>query len=711
MIKMVFAKLINLQLKGLPNLTRFGSGNSVEFHSLTQLSIEDCPKLKTFSSALTSADIKQSNEIEQMNCQYDIHPLFGETFMEVVIITQGERTSNTLFPKLCHLDLKYLPKLTSFCNFEGKSIEFPSLDELWLENCPKMQAFVSNSPDADIPTNKEEQVNSEQSLHANIQPLFDVKVQIPDLKFLQVKQMDMKKIWHHDQLTSDSFSKMECFIVLGCHNLLNIFPSNMLGRIQKIEELVIGRCNSLEEIFESPCMMEGIVANEDIEAVPRFLFSQLKELQLLNLPSLRSFYRGLYILEWPKLKELGMVGCNKVEILTSEFLSLLKSHGESQLEKSIQKPLFIVDKVAFPQVEELTLEWNWIVKEILQGKFSEYSWNLKVLELRNASKQSAICPCCFLYTLPNLERLHVYCNFLEEIFICEEFDCKELEIKNCAVLEAIILIEEEMTDNTLFPNLTRLELKDLPKLACFCYFVENAIELPSLATLSIDKCPNMGTFISNFTASVGRNLLRLEELWIENCCMVEEIFAKEDEVNEVVPRFPRLTLLILSDLSRLQSFYPMVHISEWPMLKRFFILGCDKIEISASKNLRFQVSDGESQHEMLLLDKVTLTNLESLGLDWKWVEKEALHEKLPEYLCKLKFLTFSGFRKGADICVFCLLKKLPNLEKLQVTRGFFKEVFLSEGLGFVNQNPTDCREMANTVVNNADPADDFQFLA
>ena len=76
---------------------------------------------------------------------------------------------------------------------------------------------------------------------------------------------------------------------------------------------------------------------------------------------------------------------------------------------------------------------------------------------------------------------------------------QELEIKNCAVLEAIVVIEEERTDNTLFPNLTRLELKDLPKLACFCYFVENAIELPSLATLSIDKCPNMETFISNFT--------------------------------------------------------------------------------------------------------------------------------------------------------------------------------------------------------------------
>ncbi|KAK3206079.1 hypothetical protein Dsin_020125 [Dipteronia sinensis] len=79
--------------------------------------------------------------------------------------------------------------------------------------------------------------------------------------------------------------------------------------------------------------------------------------------------------------------------------------------------------------------------------------------------------------------------------------------------------------------------------------------------------------------------------------------------------------------------------------------------------------------------QVPLTNLERLWLDWKWIEKEALQAKLPEYSCKLKALTFNGFRKGADICVFCFLNKLPNLENLQVTEGFFKEVFLSEGLG------------------------------
>ena len=76
-----------------------------------------------------------------------------------------------------------------------------------------------------------------------------------------------------------------------------------------------------------------------------------------------------------------------------------------------------------------------------------------------------------------------------------------------------------------------------------------------------------------------------------------------------------------------------------------------------------------------------MTNLESLGLDWRRFEKEALQEKLPEYSCKLNFLTIEGFHKGADICVFCFLHKLPNLEKLQVSGGFFKGLFLCEGFG------------------------------
>ncbi|KAL5853450.1 hypothetical protein ACOSQ3_008568 [Xanthoceras sorbifolium] len=496
-IKMVFPKLINLQLKGLPNLIQFGSGNS----------------LKTFSYAVMSVDINQSKQVEEINCQDDIHPLFehmvvlptlaslnlssiriqtiwhnqlqptSSYFQNLTkIIMDGcdtlVRISNTLFPRLYWLHLNHLPEFTTFCKFAGNSIELPSLARLFIKNCPKMHTFVSNSPHADMPPTMEEQMNLEENLYTGIQPFFDEKMD------------KLRKIWHH-QFTSDSFYKIVYFGVHNCHNVLNVFPSIILGRLQKLDKLWLTNCSSLHDIFE----LQPAVA------------AQLKKLVLRDLPKL--------------------------------------------------KPVWDMDS---------------------QG----------------------------LLPFQNLLSIHVMgCDSLKSIF----------------------------------------------------------------------------------PTSVSRNLLHLEKLWVEKCSMVEEIFAEEEEIDEAVPTFPQLTFLRLANLSRLRSFYPRVHISEWPMLKKFQVWNCDKVEMSASKFLSFQVTNGESQHEMpmgqtlLLLDKVPLTNLESLGLDWKWFEKERLHEKLPEFSCKLKFLTFKGFHKRTDICVYCFLHKLPNLEKLQVAGGFFKEVFLCEGLG------------------------------
>ncbi|KAL5800228.1 hypothetical protein ACOSQ4_033112 [Xanthoceras sorbifolium] len=105
--------------------------------------------------------------------------------------------------------------------------------------------------------------------------------------------------------------------------------------------------------------------------------------------------------------------------------------------------LLFIFQVPISKVEQLALEWNWIVKEMLHGKFSEYSCNLKVLELISASKQNAICPCCFLYTLPNLERLDVYASFFEEIFICKGLDCKEKHLEAPSKLNYVRLIALE----------------------------------------------------------------------------------------------------------------------------------------------------------------------------------------------------------------------------------------------------------------------------
>ncbi|KAK0584416.1 hypothetical protein LWI29_012891 [Acer saccharum] len=405
----------------------------------------------------------------------------------IIAFREEETVTNNLFPNLYELKLINLPELSSFCNFAGNAIELPSLAILWIENCPNMQTFISNFTGEDMSTTKDKRLT-------DIQPLFDEKIQLSNLKFLRLEKMDkLREIWHH-QLSSNSFSKLESLGLHNCHNVLNVIPSNMFERLQKLKGLWLTNCSSLYEIFE-----------------------------------------------------LQASSCGKTQAITAT------------------------------QLERLTLR-----------------------------------------DLPELK--HIWDVDSQGLLTCQ-----------------------------------------------------------NLISIEVTGC---GSLTSIFPASVGRNLLQLDKLWIDNCCMVEEIFAKEEQVDEAVPRFPRLTLLRLGELPRLRSFYPRVHISEWPMLKKLQIWICDKVEVSASNFLSFQVT-----HEMpldqplLLFDKVPLTNLESLGLDWKWFEKEALHEKLPEYSCKLSFLTIEGFHKGADICVFCFLHRLPNLEKLQVYRGSFKGLFLCEGFG------------------------------
>lgn len=159
---------------------------------------------------------------------------------------------------------------------------------------------------------------------------------LPSLEELRVEKMDnLRKIWHH-QLDSESFRKLRNLKVIDCHQLMNIFPLNIVmgRRFERLEGLFVRWCNSIEEIIE-------VVAEEfpsTSSSSSRFdVFPQLISLELSNLPTLRSVSQGTHSFEWPMLKNLWLFGCGKVEILfaSSDFLS-------QKMES--QKPLFLVDR-------------------------------------------------------------------------------------------------------------------------------------------------------------------------------------------------------------------------------------------------------------------------------------------------------------------------------------------------------------------------------
>ncbi|XP_031275699.1 uncharacterized protein LOC116134154 [Pistacia vera] len=124
----------------------------------------------------------------------------------------------------------------------------------------------------------------------------------------------------------------------------------------------------------------------------------------------------------------------------------------------------------------------------------------------------------------------------------------------------------------------------------------------------------------------------LEMLEVQNCDSVEEIFEvlekRSGMVEEIVANeeaghkfvFSNLTRLNLQMLPSLKSLYPKKHISEWPVLYKLKVNGCNNVETLASKFLTIRETHGQSQNEtpnqkpLFLVDKDGFPRLEELEL-------------------------------------------------------------------------------------------------
>ena len=115
----------------------------------------------------------------------------------------------------------------------------------------------------------------------------------------------------------------------------------------KILATPLARClMQLEDLLIADCGVAEIVSWEEIaEAAARFVFPKVTVLMLSQLPKLKWFCRGVHTSDWPLLKELCVRGCDQIEIFTSKKLNFQETVEQSQLEISIQQPLFLVEEV------------------------------------------------------------------------------------------------------------------------------------------------------------------------------------------------------------------------------------------------------------------------------------------------------------------------------------------------------------------------------
>ncbi|XP_044484324.1 uncharacterized protein LOC123210160 isoform X2 [Mangifera indica] len=474
------------------------------FHNLTILVIDGFDHLQyLFPSSMVSSLIKL-RELEISNCM----------LMERVIDEDEGRTEMMLFPKLYQLKLRDLPQLTTFCNSTANSVEMSSLFRLWIDNCPGIETFISSYVYGDMTlSSKEPEGMSAKENSTHVPSLFDQKVRLPSLERLRISHADqLVKLWNN-QVSMDSFNKLNRLFLRFCKNLASVFPSNMLGKHQKLEFLEVQNCDSVEEIFEvlekRSSMMEEIFAKG--EAVPRFVFSKLAHLSLEMLPSLKSFYPDMHISEWPILEDLKVYGCNNVEILASELLSIPGSHGDSQ------QPLFFIYKDAFPSLEKLELCGMPRLKHLWRGNFQPCNAFQNLQTLKVSECDSLENSWCSSLTFRNLTTLQVSkCDGLRYLLTPSKTktlgQLTRMNVSDCKQMEEIIthLGDEVMENSIVFSKLGCLELHCLSSLKSFCCG-DYSLEFLSLKKVIVRQCLEMETFCHGILSTPKLERLQLTE--------------------------------------------------------------------------------------------------------------------------------------------------------------------------------------------------------
>ena len=195
-------------------------------------------------------------------------------------------------------------------------------------------------------------------------------------------------LWHNYQLVPDSFCKLKKLGVARCKNLMNIFPPNMLRRIQNLENLEIRDCNLVEEVFD--------IRGENVDEICDMVSNKLKVLTLFNLPKLKHVWslNVQAILTFQNLYNIKVSNCKSLKSLFP--VSVAKSLEQLQhleirncgLEEivAMEEGLEIVTKFVFPRLFLLNLVSLPELKCFYPGKHTSKWPSLKYLYISECDK-------------------------------------------------------------------------------------------------------------------------------------------------------------------------------------------------------------------------------------------------------------------------------------------------------------------------------------
>ncbi|KAK6127154.1 hypothetical protein DH2020_039102 [Rehmannia glutinosa] len=166
----------------------------------------------------------------------------------------------------------------------------------------------------------------------------------------------------------------------------------------------------------------------------------------------------------------------------------------------------------------------------------------------------------------------------------------------------------------LFGELRNLKLHRLPALLHVCRSPTQSVSFSNLRSLHVSHCPKLRSLLS---LSVAQDLMQLEEIKIEYCEMMEEIFSEERcDDGKISNRilFSKLNYLELDTLPNLTSFCKNARI-EFPQLREMCIQSLQKLITfcPTASDLPFEGND-DNGLQFLFNEKIAFGSLKKLKI-------------------------------------------------------------------------------------------------
>ncbi|KAL5160931.1 hypothetical protein HKD37_07G018319 [Glycine soja] len=728
--QIVFGKLITIELEGLKKLKSFCSYNNYEFKfpSLEVLIVRKCPMMHTFTEGDARAP-KLENTVtakeegkEEAKWQWegDLNATIQKGFNKDVVIPFY------LLPFLTNLQQLEVSDCGSVKSiFDVKTAmglgaaAFPrplpfSLKKLTLERLPKLENVWNEDPHGILTMQLLQHVivaeDNADPREANLELTFPC----PCVSSLKLQGLPKFKYFYYCSLQCDMFqtptkdemptSNLQCLslgekglemikrgefqrnflhklqvLTLCFHIGSNVFPYEILQLAPNIEKLVVCDC-SFKEIF---CF-------DSLNVDEAGLLLQLKVLCLESLPELVSI--GLEN-SWIQpllgnLETLEVIGCSSLkDLFTSSTARSLTRLKRMEIKRcySIEE---IVSKegdesheneIIFPQLNCLKLE--------------------ELPKLRSFYKGS-------LLSFPSLEELSViYCEWMETLcpgtlkadklvqvqlksYSWSHSDAIKLENDlNSTMREAFReklwdsarwVSDLDLKDSRLQEIWLRLHSLHIPPHFCFI----------RLQTLIVDGCHFLSDAVLPF--SLLPLLPYLETLEVRNCDFVKIIF----DVTTMGPLPFALKTLALCDLPNLENVWNSNVELTFPQVKSLALCDLPKLKYDILKPFTHLEPHPLNQ---VSIQKLT-PNIEHLTLGVHELNMILSGEFQGNHLNELKVLALF-FHFDSDVFV----QRVPNIEKLEVCDGSFKEIFCFDSLnvdedGLVSQLKVICPDSLPELV-------------